>query len=119
MNMTLVIVENPFLLTKIPTEAEQAVEAQKYFKEKYSSIMYEESTDSFCYKGYKFDYFLSGCSSEGNGYLLVDPDDYRLWMFDYGNAELMWVEYLQTKQGRKELSKPVGIKRSWFEKLFR
>lgn len=86
------------------TPKEESQEAAKYFKTKYNNIEFLAESDSFRYRGMTFDYFKSGTKmgwnkgSEGfsGNYLLVDPQNYRNnWLFDYGEPEQMWQDFLK------------------------
>lgn len=74
-------------------------EAQIVLCKMYPEIKYIESIDSYEYRGYQFDYFKAGRSTNGgeNAYLLVDKEDERLWLFTYGDLEDRWQKYIKTK----------------------
>lgn len=84
----------------------EAREAQLFFKNKYPDIIYNESTDSYVYRGYKFNYFKAGIGigigvERRNSYLLVDNENSSLWLFDYGPPEEMWQKYLGYKKDER------------------
>lgn len=82
------------------------VEAQEYFKKQYPEIKYVPDTDSFSYRGYKFDYFKSGIGVTGcgNSYILIDKNDSQLWLYTYGNLEDRWNDFISSKN-RKAILK--------------
>ena len=88
-------------------ETEQSndkIEAQFILKEMYPEIIYDSITDSYEYRGYKFDYFKSGIgfpSGSPNGYLLVDKENSQLWLFSYGEKEDRWQDYLKNKEYKR------------------
>lgn len=70
-----------------------------YLSKIYPSIAYDQNTDSFLYRGEKFDYFAAGISIETGlySYLLVCPEDTRIWLGDYGDKNDRWNEYIRSK----------------------
>ncbi len=76
------------------------IEAQQVLKKMYPEIIYDSTNDSYNYRGYKFNYFKSGIGFGGspNGYLLIDPEDPKLWLFTYGEKEDRWNDYLEHKK---------------------
>ncbi len=78
------------------------LEAQDYFKKKYPEIVYDSTSDSYNYRGYKFDYFKSGHGFTFNIYLLVDKENPEIWLYSYGNLEHRWNDYLELKNIQKE-----------------
>lgn len=66
-------------------------EAQTYFKEKYGdAVEYDFTTDSFIYRGIKFDYFKDGVAifpGEKNSYCFLDPRNPRLFLWNEQTIE--------------------------------
>ena len=96
--------------------ADDKIVAQSYFQKEYPGIIYHADTDSYEYRGIMFDYFNAGINmygKAGNTFLLVDKDDPRLWLFNYGEKEEMLRDYLRRKGGL------IAICRSLYCRLFR
>lgn len=70
---------------------------------------------TFEYRGYRFNHFLAGLGAP-NGYLLVDLDDHRLWLFTYGDPEERWSDFLAAKQLQKDRRTPIR-KPTWLRWL--
>jgi hypothetical protein len=70
----------------IGQKPEDIEEAQIYFKEKYGDMVkYDFTTDSFIYRGVKFDYFKDGVAifpGEKNSYCFLDPRNPRLFLWN-------------------------------------
>lgn len=81
-------------------------DAKEFLLTKYINAIYHEEDDFYEYRGYKFDYFMSGISFNGskNSYLLVDREFNQLWLFDYGNIEDRWSDFIEMR--RYYLPKP-------------
>ncbi len=74
-------------------------DAKEFLLSRYSDAVYFEEYDYYEYRGYKFDYFMSGIAISGNrnSYLLVDREYSQLWLFDYGNIEDRWNDFLKMR----------------------
>lgn len=78
-----------------------------FFKEKYPGIEYIEKTDSFVYRSFLFDYFLSGISFDRKtkSFMLIDKA-YGVWLFDYGDKEDRWKNFLyQMEESRERMDR--------------
>ena len=98
-------------------EKNDYIEAQQVLKELYPDIEYVQSTDSFKYRGYEFDYFKSGISLNGgkNSYMLVDKANVKLWLFTYGDLEKRWKDFVKNKNIQGKFDK----KLPWYKSIFR
>lgn len=74
--------------------------AIEYFANKYKNIKYNEINDQFLYKGYTFDYFVSGLvvNSTEKMFMLVDCLDSNNWLFTFGSEKDRWNEFLEKTQ---------------------
>lgn len=95
-------------------------EAQAYLAKEYPGITYDAATDSYEYRGHKFDYFKAGCSvlpGRSNSYILIHQKTER-WLFSYGDKEERWQELMARIIETKKVKKPGIIERiaMWLEK---
>lgn len=90
-------------ITSLPREmVGDKHEAKEFFHTVYRCIKHDEITDSYHYRGYDFDYFKAGISfvpGVHNAYLLVDKHNHKNWLFNYGDPEERWAEFLKQKKG--------------------
>ena len=91
--------------------SDDKIKAQKFFNKKYIGIIYDFTTDSYEYRGYKFDYFKCGLGvnpvnlsfNNQDSYMLVDKNNAQLWLFTYGDSEERWNDY-KMRTGRPQNS---------------
>lgn len=70
-------------------------EAVAVLSKQYPGIQYVSEMDQFLYRGQLFGYFQSGMSISGpNCYLLRNPTYSSVWLYTYGEPEVMWQKYL-------------------------
>jgi hypothetical protein len=79
-------------------------EAKEQFSKDYLGISFEEESGDFIYRGVRFDFFKAGMSIDGgkDGYILVDKLSTRLWLFNYGDKEARWKEFLNERCAKIE-----------------
>ena len=82
-------------------------DAIKSIQETYPGSKYLSDIDSFEYRGVLFDYFRAGRCPAGDGYMLVDKEfPSRCWVFTYGEPDIMWKNYLDSKALNKRIANP-------------
>ena len=112
-NKTYCLATSPFNLHK----PEDKIHARRFLEKEYPGIVYDSSTDSYEYRGFKFDYFKSGVGLKNTSqdtYLLVDKEDVRLWLSSYGNKEDRWKDYLKHKERQKQsIKQSIKQNNSW------
>ncbi len=99
---------------------EQKNEAQEVLAKEYPGIIYNHEDDTYTYRGYKFDYFLSGISFDRtipNGYLLVDPEDSQNWLFSFGDREERWKQHIE-KRAHSNKKVENKEKKSFWSRLY-
>lgn len=94
-------------------------EARTVLTKNYPGITYDEATDQYLYRGYRFDYFKAAVSMIGgpNDYLLVDPENPQWnWLFIYGDAEQRWKAYVERRKDHRSTHRE---SRSWLGRVWK
>jgi hypothetical protein len=100
---------------------EVSKEAFNYLTNLFPGIVYNEEDDSYEYKGYKFDYFMSGTCIDSQSYIpngkyvysLVHKDNDRNWLV----SPERWGNFIEMDKLHKEIIELDKPKKSIFNKI--